>query len=61
MNIFGGDDRTKLSRVLVPVLKYISLIFPTLARSMSAELRYSCIRIYVSLCRVKMLRGIHRR
>ena len=43
MNIFGGGDRTKRNRVLVPVLQYIALIFPILARSMSAELHYSCI------------------
>jgi len=43
MNIFSGGDRTKHFRVLVPVLKYIALILPILARSMSAESRYFCI------------------
>jgi len=43
MNIFGDGDRTKHFRVLVPVLKYIALIFPILVRSVSAESRYSCI------------------
>jgi hypothetical protein len=43
MNIFGGSDRTKHFRLLVPVLKYVALISPILARSMSAESGYSCI------------------
>jgi hypothetical protein len=43
MNIFGGGDRTKHYRVLGPVLKYIALIFPILARSMLAESHYACM------------------
>ena len=43
MNISVGGEGAENFRVLVPVLKYVALIFPLVASSMSAESLYSCI------------------